>query len=236
MAYVVVMWCIACGRPSGPLCASCVDSLRPGHTSVVGNSLAVAPFAHRGAAARLVRLMKYRRLMAAASYLVDAMAELVPPDASCLVPVPRAVVRRARYGIDPAGVLAAGLAARTGIPMVEALKGPVWWPQRAGRGRSRRSPVRFRNSRTVPVRAVLVDDVLTTGATMLGALVAVDPTRDRGVRVLTATSVGTMRHGANTAPNLGGDVASKSPRIGLRPAAGSATAPHPLAHPRKESE
>lgn len=230
------MWCIACGTPAQGMCGSCAASMRPGHTRFVAGALASAAFAHQGAAARLVRLLKYRRSMTAASFLAVAMGDLLPVDAACLVPVPRALVRRARYGIDPSRVLASAISASSGVPVHDALRGPWWWPQRAGRGRHRRSAVRFTSTMPVPPGAVLIDDVLTTGATMRGALHAANLEGASTLRVLTATSVGSMGHGATTAPNLGGDVASKRRSSALRPVAGPATAPPPHAHPRKESE
>jgi hypothetical protein len=53
---------------------------------------------------------------------------------------------------------------------------------------------------------VLVDDVLTTGATLASAGHAIEPA---GYSSLVATAAGMMRSGVATAPSMGGDVADK---------------------------
>lgn len=138
---------------------------------------------HQGAARALVHHLKYGGLSAAAEVLAVAMERVVPPDAECLVPVPRVLVRMWRYGIDPSATLSRALARRTGLPVERVLARPVWWAGRAGpAGVVRGDPV-FRAVRAAPPGAVLVDDVLTTGAT-LGAAAGVLP----GVgRAITAT-------------------------------------------------
>jgi predicted amidophosphoribosyltransferase len=97
-----------------------------------------------------------------------------------------------RYGIDPAMVLARGVGIRAGIPVLEVLSPPLWWKRHAVRDRSHRGRVRFGRRRLPPPGAALVDDVLTTGATMLAAHQALEglPTL-----VLTATSAGRLREG-----------------------------------------
>lgn len=117
----------------------------------------------------MVHLLKYQGMEAAGSVLAAMMAPLVAPDAKALVPVPRADFRRLRYGVDPARVLAAALAELTGVPVASGLAAAFWWPSHAGSSRARRRAPRFRTVRPVPVGSVLVDDVLTTGATLVAA-------------------------------------------------------------------
>ena len=66
----------------------------------------------------MVHLLKYQAMEAAGATLADLMASRVPGDAEMLVPVPRAQVRRLRYGVDPARVLADSLGEITGLPVV----------------------------------------------------------------------------------------------------------------------
>lgn len=186
--------CLTCSSfTPGPLCEDCCNGLSHASTAVLGEGLhAFAPFHHRGTARRLVHILKYRGVVAAAVPLIEAMVDVVPPGVPALVPVPRARVRAIRYGVDPAIVLARGVGVRTGIPVLEALGSPMWWKRHAVRDRSHRDRVRFRRRSLPPPGAALVDDVLTTGATMLAAYEALEglPTL-----VLTATSAGRLKSG-----------------------------------------
>ena len=88
---------------------------------------------------------------------------------AALVPVPPHPVRRRRRGFDPAAELAAALAARTALPLAPMLRRRDRAPRQVGLGRAqRRGPGRFviEATRAPPARALLIDDVHTTGATL----------------------------------------------------------------------
>jgi predicted amidophosphoribosyltransferase len=126
----------------------------------------VAAFEHVGPAKDLIYGLKYRGLVRYADLVVETVAGRVP----CLpvVPVPRAWTRQLRYGIDPAREIALRLARALGAPMVELLAPPIHTRRRAGGDHTR--PVSLFASRgPVPDRFVLVDDVVTTGATVRSA-------------------------------------------------------------------
>jgi predicted amidophosphoribosyltransferase len=165
--------CLACGRwGSGEngLCPPCRVSLVRAPSTLLPSGLVVdSGFVHQGAARRLVHRLKYGGLVQAGALLGEELAPLVPPAATAVVPVPRARLRRATHGIDPAEVLAATVAARRGLPLVTALRAGLWWPRHAGRGRAERTPPPYRVIRRLPPGAVLIDDVLTTGATLQSA-------------------------------------------------------------------
>lgn len=153
-----------------PLCGQCSISLVPAAPAELPGGIRVAvAFAHEATARRLVHMLKYQGIEAAGSVLARAMLPLVPARAAALVPLPRAILRRARYGTDPALVLAKRLGAETDLPVVRALAPQLWWPAHAGSSRNRRQPPRFRVVRSVPAGGVLIDDVLTTGATIVAA-------------------------------------------------------------------
>ncbi|MFO7547437.1 MAG: hypothetical protein R6X29_01010 [Acidimicrobiia bacterium] len=141
-------------------------------------------FEHAGAARSIVHRLKYEGIVEAAVWLAVVLGPLLP-DAECLVPVPRAMVRRVRYGADPAVLLASALTKATGIPVVDALTPPLYAPRHAGRGRRQRPPPRFSLRRRVAA-AVLVDDVLTTGSTLASAERTIGSSNVIGAVVATA--------------------------------------------------
>lgn len=126
-------------------------------------------FVHDKAARRLVHLLKYQGITAAGVILATVMAGRLPSGTTALVPVPRAALRRIRYGIDPASELAHRVGAETGIEVIPALAAPFWWPSHAGGDRAARNRPRFRRISPVPAGSVMVDDVCTTGSTLASA-------------------------------------------------------------------
>jgi predicted amidophosphoribosyltransferase len=88
-----------------------------------------------------------------------------------LVPVPLDPARRRRRGFNQAGLLAATLAERAGLEVADCLERRGGRGTQVGRGRAERiagpvDDVRLRRGARAPPRAVLVDDVITTGATL----------------------------------------------------------------------
>ncbi len=196
-SYVGPMWCSACGTAARePLCHPCRRSCVPASDRIVGNVVVRAPYLHEGAARQLVLHIKYGGSPRALSVLADAIAAIIDPSTTALVPVPRTWVRRWRYGIDPAKALAREVSRRTGIPVVPALRAPVGGRANAGAPRAQRQPPAFTARGRVAAGAVLVDDVVTTGRTInaaagaLGGVVgsALSATSVRGVTSLLRTA------------------------------------------------
>jgi predicted amidophosphoribosyltransferase len=120
--------------------------------------------------------LKYRGVTSFADLAAEALEPLVPR--LPLVPVPRALTRRIRYGVDPAGVLASALARRLDVPVEPLLVPHLHRSRRAGRDHGKAvSLFTVRPSQCPEV--VLVDDVVTTGATMAAAILSLGPERVR---------------------------------------------------------
>jgi predicted amidophosphoribosyltransferase len=144
--------------------------LRPGGERRLSEGLLVrSAFVHEQTARRLVHALKYRGLVAAAEVLAVAMAPLLDPGTRVLVPVPRTISRRWRYGVDSGLELAEAVGRRTGLPVVRALRAGWWHRARAAPRDAIRGHPRFRPVVFAGPGAMLIDDVLTTGATLTAA-------------------------------------------------------------------
>lgn len=173
--YRDLMVCVFCGLWAGNLaempriCPSCAHSLRPfAERRLPAGILVRSAFAHDGAARRAVHALKYQAVEHVAAAAAPVLAALVPPQTTHLVPVPRALSRRMRFGIDTAAVLADHVARLTGTPVVRGLRAPVIHVSQVRRRRME-GVQRFRQVAAIAPGAVLVDDVVTTGATLAAA-------------------------------------------------------------------
>ncbi|MCE5307024.1 MAG: ComF family protein [Acidobacteriales bacterium] len=121
----------------------------------------------------LIHLFKYGRVRPLAPVLGGFLGAALPREErfDVLVPMPLHWVRRWRRGFNQSYLLARELSRRTGIPVVGALRRKRSTASQASLSRAeRRRNVRgaFEPRRDADVgglRVLLVDDVLTTGAT-----------------------------------------------------------------------
>jgi len=154
-------------------------------------------FAHHGTGVSLVHNVKYRRSLPAARLLADEMARRVPVEAQVLVPIPRVLARRVAYGIDQTAVLASLIAEIIGVRVVECLSVPMWQRRLAGSSRIRRKSPSFHVKRATN-GVVLVDDVITTGTTLIAAASVLG--RANVIAAVTATSAGRQQRSGVGSP------------------------------------
>jgi ComF family protein len=203
--------CAACGEPVGPgpfceVCAGAVDPVPPGCTRcglpgpdpACGACLADPPAFDRvlsgalcgGPVADAVHALKYGNRPALARPLgawLAARAEL--PRGAAVVAVPLSRGRRVARGYDQAALLADALARAAGAPRLRAvLRRTRETPPQVGRTRAERARnVRDAFAATPAARGcdlVLVDDVVTTGATVRAAAEALCRAGARSVTVV----------------------------------------------------
>lgn len=169
------MICQACFVVTrGDLCTDCRRGLhRVPERILRGGFRSVGVFEHTGPAAKLMHGLKYRGNEALLRVIAPNLSQMVAPG-KIYVPVPRVWTRYVRYGIDPAQRLAQVLAAETKGQVLQLIRRPIHNRRRAGSAH-RGGPPRFGALPAQLESVVLVDDVLTTGTTLLAAAQAIQP-------------------------------------------------------------
>ncbi len=168
--------CGVCREPCAAedaICSTCTRAIRrsdPLAVAVAGVDRALAACPYDGTARRLVAGLKFGarlQLAHAAAEAIAASAAGLLHDAA-IVPVPAAPNRSRGRGFDSATEIARALSSLTRIELRPCLaRAPG--PRQVGRRRAERlaDPPRVTlRTRAAPVRALLVDDVITTGATL----------------------------------------------------------------------
>lgn len=187
--------CELCGGPAGnaPVCAACAEALVPVAAcctlcalplpggGVCGRCLKRTPafdatravLAYAFPADRLVQALKYRHRLALAGYFSGLLRDIGRPDGvDCVVPLPMHPRGLRERGFNQAVEIARPLARVWGLPLLlDAVRRSRDGPPQA----SLEGPARLRNVRgafeadasRIAGRSVLVvDDVMTTGATL----------------------------------------------------------------------
>jgi len=170
--------CLCCRSPllrapAGPaLCTGCIAAIeRSSGRLLRADALdgSFAPLAYEGVGRQLVTALKFARLLDVAELGAALIAERAPAGwlEATIVPVPASPGRALRRGFDPAWEIAAALSSQTGAVAAPVLRRRDRRRQRGGT-RSRRlgRPPRIAAVATAPAEVLLVDDVVTTGATV----------------------------------------------------------------------
>jgi ComF family protein len=181
--------CAGCGRFGHLVCHDCVAGFRAAATpddlfvasdpgTMVGDALelAIAAFEHDGMLRRALQRLKYGGsgriavpLAEAAAPALEALTRVCGP--LPLVPVPVHGARRRQRGYNQARLLADALGTETGLPVLDLLERPRATARQHGLGkaarlRNLRGAFGRRRGAAIPLRLILVDDILTTSATL----------------------------------------------------------------------
>jgi ComF family protein len=130
--------------------------------------------AYEGKLRDLIHLFKYQGIRPLEKPLGRWMARAVPRElkADAVVPVPMHWFKRLQRGFNQSELLARAVSRHTGLPLLAALRRTKRTPPQASLRRSERRrnmTTAFSTSAEAPVsglRLLLIDDVMTTGATV----------------------------------------------------------------------
>lgn len=187
--------CGGCRVRSEPLCPACRDDVARAITPPLPPGVArlLVPWRYDGPVRGLVLDLKLRGFRAAAVPLVDAMASLVYENGlrgSVLtwVPARRADIRRRGY--DHAAVLAQGLGRTLGLEARPLLRRTGSAQDQAGLTAAQRrgNLERVFTAEKTMDSVVLVDDVITTGATLGACAKALLTAGAQGVEAVVASA------------------------------------------------
>jgi ComF family protein len=181
--------CAGCGRFGHLLCDRCVTGFRPAGTpedrfaaadsgKLVGDALelGVAAFAHAGELRRALQRLKYGGsgkiavpLARAAAPALRALTRVCGP--LPLVPVPVHAARERQRGYNQASLLARELGLELELPVLEILERRRATLRQHGLGKAARlhnlrGAFALRGGAAAPASLILVDDILTTSATL----------------------------------------------------------------------
>lgn len=173
--------CAACGHPAEArriLCPRCEAELASGHgahLAIPHTDAAWAARPYTGVARDLVAGLKFATRLRLAHRAAEMIAAEIPPAmlAASIVPVPPSPRRRMWRGFEPAAEIATALSRISGRPLAPCLR-RANGPRQVGRPRADRvaQPPRVFPGGPIPLDALVIDDVTTTGATIAACAAA----------------------------------------------------------------
>jgi predicted amidophosphoribosyltransferase len=172
--------CPGCGGRGEPVCDACARTIRRAREESPPEGLDAlhVPFAYTGVVREVVARAKYRQRHAALAWLGAAMTnELGATPVDLVTWAPTTPARRRARGFDQAEVLATTVAAALGRPCPPILR-RAGGAHQTGRSRAERIDAPHftvavpGGARIAGRRVLVVDDVVTTGATLRAAATA----------------------------------------------------------------
>lgn len=184
---LIPLRCVACGADGVLLCGRCEERLAPAPPlpPPPGVDSACALFIYDEVGSSVIGALKYANSHRLVRRLGPRLAAAAPRGLDVVTWAPATAANRRRRGYDQGELLAREVARRLGKPARRLLARRADIPQ-AARGRAGRAAgPRIRLRRAVSGGVLVVDDVLTTGATLATAAGLLRRAGASGVDVLT---------------------------------------------------
>lgn len=182
--------CPSCGQPARTICEACVGLLRvAGGVQIQGACWSKAALVYDESAAPLILAGKNRGRKDVLRQLAQVLAPLVPDQAQVLTWVPANSDNRRQRGYDQGQVIARAVAAATGVPARQLLKRRDGLSQIGQDRAGRLAGPHLVASGADALRVVLLDDVMTTGASLTAATGALNKNGAESVWTLTVAAV-----------------------------------------------
>ncbi len=186
--------CAVCGRVGDSPCRRCIADFEPAGRVPCPSGLdsCVAALSYDGSSRSLITALKYHNQRASLAWLATAVAQQVTAEVTLVTWVPTSRIRRRERGFDQAELLARRVARRLGLPVRSLLFSRTKHSQTGLSAVERQHHKGFATRKVRHHRLLLVDDVITTGATLTAAA---DALRSAGARSIHGALI------AYTAPN-----------------------------------
>lgn len=181
--------CVICEVPANGICEQCANDLTSADVApLLSIDRVTALFSYEGPGITVLQALKFGNQRHVLGPLVDALATTLSADVDAIVAVPGHPQRVRERGVDIPAVMARRLSRRLGVPIAQPLLRVDSGSQK-DRAREERLSIEFRPTRSAPASVLLVDDVVTTGATAVACASAlmVAGTRSISFAALAAT-------------------------------------------------